>query len=230
MSAAVSISPGLETFPAPSFYQKKVDDNSLLPSPGKDHSPPPGPGNASPKSSYSLGTRPAQLDGKVSVAEEVVLAMGIPTSIVELVKALRWLEHGTNFTDAMEFYAAAETLINHPEEQVRIAQLLEAEQAKKEKEIHNKVVGNKVKEAPTEVKPLKDRAQLKEKVKQLAEENHKLKKRKMCRACRKVDLASSGITFLPCGHFITCETCSEKFDDCPACSRSIMGTVRTYLS
>lgn len=72
--------------------------------------------------------------------------------------------------------------------------------------------------------------QLRERVQRLAAENRKLKQRKLCRACRKVELGSSGITFLPCGHFITCETCSEMFDDCPACGKNIMGTVRTFLS
>ncbi|XP_070174038.1 uncharacterized protein [Littorina saxatilis] len=70
---------------------------------------------------------------------------------------------------------------------------------------------------------------LRKRVKSLAVENRKLKHRKVCRACQKVDLAESGITFLPCGHFITCETCSEMFDDCLACGKNIMGTVRTFL-
>lgn len=64
----------------------------------------------------------------------------------------------------------------------------------------------------------------------LVTDNRRLKERKKCRACRKVDLSESGITFLPCGHFITCETCSELFDDCPACGKNIMATVRTFLS
>ena len=72
--------------------------------------------------------------------------------------------------------------------------------------------------------------QLQERVQRLAAENRKLKQRKLCRACRKVELGSSGITFLPCGHFITCKACSEMFDDCPACGKNIMGTVRTFLS
>ena len=74
------------------------------------------------------------------------------------------------------------------------------------------------------------RALLQQRVQKLAEENRKLKQRKLCRACRKVELGSSGITFLPCGHFITCEECAEMFDDCPACGKNIMGTVRTFLS
>lgn len=64
----------------------------------------------------------------------------------------------------------------------------------------------------------------------LAAENRRLKEKKLCRVCKKVELAVSGITFLPCGHFITCEHCSESQDDCPACGKNIMGTVRTYLS
>ncbi|KAK7088779.1 hypothetical protein V1264_022656 [Littorina saxatilis] len=77
---------------------------------------------------------------------------------------------------------------------------------------------------------LTPKEQLRRRVQVLAAENRKLKDRKVCRACQKVDLAESGITFLPCGHFITCETCSEMFDDCPACGKNIMGTVRTFLS
>ncbi|KAK7493185.1 hypothetical protein BaRGS_00015522 [Batillaria attramentaria] len=64
----------------------------------------------------------------------------------------------------------------------------------------------------------------------LMAENKKLKHRKLCRVCRKTELAVSGITFLPCGHFITCEDCAENCDDCPACGKNIMGTVRTFLS
>lgn len=75
-----------------------------------------------------------------------------------------------------------------------------------------------------------EKSEIQKKVQELARENQRLKERKMCRACRKVELAASGITFLPCGHFVTCETCSEMFDDCPACGKNIMGTVRTFLS
>nr|KAG5701007.1 hypothetical protein BaRGS_022718 [Batillaria attramentaria] len=74
------------------------------------------------------------------------------------------------------------------------------------------------------------KAKLRQRVQKLEKENHKLQHRKLCRMCRKVELATSGITFLPCGHFITCEDCAEKCDDCPACGKNIMGTVRTFLS
>ena len=69
-----------------------------------------------------------------------------------------------------------------------------------------------------------------EKLKALRLENRMLKERELCRACRSVKLAVDGITFLPCGHFITCDECSEKFDECPACGKEIMATVRTFLS
>ncbi|KAK7485319.1 hypothetical protein BaRGS_00023418, partial [Batillaria attramentaria] len=67
-------------------------------------------------------------------------------------------------------------------------------------------------------------SELRDKVRTLTQQNQKLERRKKCRVCRKVDLATSGITFLPCGHFITCEDCAEKCDDCPACGKNIMGT------
>jgi len=69
-----------------------------------------------------------------------------------------------------------------------------------------------------------------QKLEELVRENQKLKERKRCRACRKVELTTSGVTYLPCGHFVTCEHCSELFDDCPSCGINIMGTVRTFLS
>lgn len=111
------------------------------------------------------------------------------------------------------------------------AEKAKAEEAEMAKTIQESQSAEMLTKEPVDAKSMVgSKAQLEEKVKHLAKENHKLKQRKMCRACRKVDLASSGVTFLPCGHFITCETCSEMFDDCPACGKSIMGTVRTFLS
>ena len=60
--------------------------------------------------------------------------------------------------------------------------------------------------------------------------NQRLRKRKLCRVCKETELNNSGITFLPCGHFITCEACADKLTNCIACGRMIFGTVRTFLS
>ncbi|XP_076434930.1 uncharacterized protein LOC143274857 isoform X2 [Babylonia areolata] len=185
--------------------------------------------------------------GSGDVLEEVVRAMGIPDPVIQMARAIQCLETGTDFSDSCELYTFAEDLISCPEKQRRIGKKLhEAELAKKEAQNQTKTeflkkaqdkeacVSQSVemqKGALAEPKSSEDdKVELKDRVKKLAKENHRLKQRKMCRACRKVDLATSGVTFLPCGHFITCETCSEKFDDCPACGKSIMGTVRTFLS
>ncbi|XP_076459436.1 uncharacterized protein LOC143292767 [Babylonia areolata] len=79
----------------------------------------------------------------------------------------------------------------------------------------------------TTTRPSKE---LKQKVRELAKVNRQLLQRQKCRGCREVALSSSGVTFLPCGHFLTCESCSEMYDDCPACGKAIMATVRTFLS
>ncbi|KAL8586279.1 hypothetical protein ACOMHN_003794 [Nucella lapillus] len=61
----------------------------------------------------------------------------------------------------------------------------------------------------------------------LIAENQMLKKRQRCRRCRMSQLE---MTFLPCGHLITCQVCAETFADCPACGKAILGTVRTFMS
>lgn len=38
------------------------------------------------------------------------------------------------------------------------------------------------------------------------------------------------ICFLPCGHFVTCGSCSDKVYDCPICRQSIDRNFRVYLS
>lgn len=70
---------------------------------------------------------------------------------------------------------------------------------------------------------------LKTEVKQLIKENKRLKKRKRCVICKTEEV---GITFLPCGHFTTCKECgtNEEIQDCSLCGKSILGTVRTFLS
>ena len=37
------------------------------------------------------------------------------------------------------------------------------------------------------------------------------------------------ITFLPCGHFITCVNCAPCNKNCPICRKPIKGSVRTYF-
>ena len=37
------------------------------------------------------------------------------------------------------------------------------------------------------------------------------------------------ITFLPCGHFVTCVNCAPCNKNCPICRKPIKGSVRTYF-
>ena len=178
--------------------------------------------------------------------------MGFPEPVVQLATDGQRLDHGTNFASATELYIAVEKICENPKLQADLAMKLHlAEQAEKEKAEKKqadaaalKLEESKLQCASKESTSLsagmpqavgsqqvsRDKLKEQERVRKLAKENQKLKQRKMCRACKKVELATSGITFLPCGHFITCEACSEMFDDCPACGKNIMGTVRTFLS
>ncbi|XP_067679819.1 baculoviral IAP repeat-containing protein 7-like [Haliotis asinina] len=61
----------------------------------------------------------------------------------------------------------------------------------------------------------------------LLAENKRLKEMRMCRVCRTKDAT---ILFLPCGHLATCPGCADTVHDCVVCGRSILGTVKTYLS
>lgn len=81
-----------------------------------------------------------------------------------------------------------------------------------------------------ETKTAAYKAKMMEHVRALTREKQKLERRKRCRKCRKVELSANGVTFLPCGHFLVCEECAESLDDCLACGKSIMGTVRTFLA
>lgn len=181
--------------------------------------------------------------------------MGIPEHLVQLAIDVQRLDYGTDFTKVTDLFVAADAICQSPEMQAELAMKLHlAEQAEKQKKAEEKQkdasplkpensqlhllsvskdsarLSAEMPQAAGLEQASEHRAKLQEKVQSLAKENQQLRKRKMCRACRKVELATSGITFLPCGHFITCEACSEMFDDCPACGKNIMGTVRTFLS
>lgn len=139
---------------------------------------------------------------------------GFPEHLVQLAIEVQLLDHGINFTRAVDLFAATEAICQSPEAQAQIAMKLHlAEESKRS----------------STPRPTRKEA-LRRKVQTMARENQLLKRRKMCRSCRTVELAISAITFLPCGHVITCEACSEMFDNCPACGKPIMGTVRTFLS
>ena len=189
----------------------------------------------------------------LSAAKAAVCFLGIPEHVVQLAIDIQRLDHGSDFTSAAELLSAVDHICQNPALQAELVMkrhLAEpAEKLKKEKAEEKQVNAaplviekedSKLQSASNESTRLSAEmpravglepvSKEQERVQRLVKENQRLKQRKMCRACKKVELATSGITFLPCGHFITCEACSEMFDDCPACGKNIMGTVRTFLS
>lgn len=59
-------------------------------------------------------------------------------------------------------------------------------------------------------------------VKQLEEENEKLRQQTMCKVC---DDRLSTELFLPCGHLACCDKCMGQLENCPFCR---VGIWRTY--
>ncbi|XP_046582604.1 putative inhibitor of apoptosis [Haliotis rubra] len=61
----------------------------------------------------------------------------------------------------------------------------------------------------------------------LAEENRRLKENRTCRVCQT---EAASMLFLPCGHLVTCSDCAPKVSDCCVCGKTILGTVKTFLT
>ncbi|KAK0064340.1 baculoviral IAP repeat-containing protein 2-like isoform X1 [Biomphalaria pfeifferi] len=61
----------------------------------------------------------------------------------------------------------------------------------------------------------------------LQRENETLKQQMKCKSCHTADVQD---LFLPCGHMSTCKQCSNKFSQCPACGKRILGTVNVYFA
>ena len=181
----------------------------------------------------------------ISIAYEAVTGMGFfPVHLVQQAIDKHHLNCGLEFSSGEELFLAAEELAISPQKQAEVArELYLAEQSKLNKLTEKAALKEQMTPAIAGPSGKKSRAvtgqvsvskvsisELKGRLYVLAKKNRKLRERKVCRACNKVELSTSGITFLPCGHFITCEECSEMFDDCLACGKNIMGTVRTFLS
>lgn len=153
-----------------------------------------------------------------SAAEEAVLAMGICEADLNLVKEFEQLcccdSQKEGKISVEELYVLSESISTVSEQR---------------KEIERRI--NEVRKEEKRMKSEKEETErLKERCEKLARENQRLTQRKMCRKCQGVELSSDGVTFLPCGHFITCEACSESYENCPACGSVIMGTVKTFLA
>ncbi|XP_026081005.1 E3 ubiquitin-protein ligase XIAP-like isoform X1 [Carassius auratus] len=53
----------------------------------------------------------------------------------------------------------------------------------------------------------------------------KLQREKLCKVCMDSDI---DIVFIPCGHLVTCQKCSESLNKCPICCAAITQKIKTY--
>ncbi|XP_016313488.1 E3 ubiquitin-protein ligase XIAP-like isoform X2 [Sinocyclocheilus anshuiensis] len=53
----------------------------------------------------------------------------------------------------------------------------------------------------------------------------KLQREKLCKVCMDSDI---NIVFIPCGHLVTCQKCSEPLNKCPICCAAIMQKIKIY--
>nr|WEA82124.1 XIAP [Ctenopharyngodon idella] len=53
----------------------------------------------------------------------------------------------------------------------------------------------------------------------------KLQREKLCKVCMDSDIS---IVFIPCGHLVTCQKCSEPLNKCPICCATITQKIKTY--
>uniref|UniRef100_A0A8C2JS08 E3 ubiquitin-protein ligase XIAP n=1 Tax=Cyprinus carpio TaxID=7962 RepID=A0A8C2JS08_CYPCA len=53
----------------------------------------------------------------------------------------------------------------------------------------------------------------------------KLQREKLCKVCMDSDI---NIVFIPCGHLVACQKCSEPLNKCPVCCTAITQKIKTY--
>ncbi|KAH9488694.1 Baculoviral IAP repeat-containing protein 7 [Bulinus truncatus] len=61
---------------------------------------------------------------------------------------------------------------------------------------------------------------------QLKEANNQLRQQLLCKVCLDKEVA---VTFLPCGHLVSCADCASAMKDCPLCRNHVRGIVRAFL-
>ncbi|XP_069101012.1 E3 ubiquitin-protein ligase XIAP-like [Argopecten irradians] len=61
----------------------------------------------------------------------------------------------------------------------------------------------------------------------LVEENRRLKREMLCRICEE---ENASVTFLPCAHLMCCQVCAKAMRRCPVCRTTIQGMIKTFLT
>ncbi|XP_049898871.1 E3 ubiquitin-protein ligase XIAP [Epinephelus moara] len=59
------------------------------------------------------------------------------------------------------------------------------------------------------------------------EKLRKLQREKQCKICMDRDIC---MVFIPCGHLVTCNECSESLIKCPICCGAISQKIKTYIA
>ena len=85
----------------------------------------------------------------------------------------------------------------------------------------NKTLKKKLREKE---RSMRDSVVLAEKLKET--ERSAVAESRLCKICMENEME---ITFLPCGHLMSCINCAPVLKNCPICRRPIKGSVRTYL-
>ena len=62
-------------------------------------------------------------------------------------------------------------------------------------------------------------------MKQIKEENKKLSEETLCKVCLDEPMNRG---FLPCGHYVACEDCTNRLRFCPICRQKIKALVKIY--
>ncbi|XP_071956264.1 baculoviral IAP repeat-containing protein 7-like [Antedon mediterranea] len=104
----------------------------------------------------------------------------------------------------------------------------QARAADKTKELETKMsslsVGNPGPNSESGFKTLEDESELPSSIQH---ELRELRDKRTCKICMDNEI---NVLFMPCGHLVTCETCSRSIQVCPICRKPIQSCIKTYLS
>jgi hypothetical protein len=67
---------------------------------------------------------------------------------------------------------------------------------------------------------------LRHEIQTLSEDVDKIRNQLQCKVCLSAQVM---VTFRPCGHLATCQTCADKLAICPICRSGISDRVITYF-
>lgn len=59
------------------------------------------------------------------------------------------------------------------------------------------------------------------------EKLRELQREKQCKICMDRDVS---VVFIPCGHLVSCDSCSKSLVKCPICCGAISQKIKTYIS